>query len=85
MKRKRNLDIENPEIIKNMSDLSLETESKKIKSKSKQSVNIAKLKKIVFNDLSLEELEQYRIVLKKKINKYSDYLEKIENILNLYI
>tara|TARA_B110000977_G_scaffold200566_1_gene291575 strand:- start:3229 stop:3486 length:258 start_codon:yes stop_codon:yes gene_type:complete len=85
MKRKRNLDIENPEIIKNMSDLSLETESKKIKSKSKQSVNIAKLKTIVINDLSLEELEQYRIVLKKKINKYSDYLEKIENILNLYI
>ena len=85
MKRKRNLDIENPEIIKNMSDLSLETESKKIKSKSKQSVNIAKLKTIVINDLSLEELEQYRIVLKKKINKYSYYLEKIENILNLYI
>ena len=85
MKRKRNFDIENPEIIENMSDLSLETESKKIKSKSKQSVNIAKLKTIVINDLSLEELEQYRRVLKKKINRYSEYLEKIENILNLYI
>ena len=83
MKRKRNPNSESYEFIENMSYLSLEKDSKK--SKFNQSISLKKLDTVAINDLSLEELEKYRKVLKKKINKYSDYLEKIENILNLYI
>uniref|UniRef100_A0A6C0J9S1 Uncharacterized protein n=1 Tax=viral metagenome TaxID=1070528 RepID=A0A6C0J9S1_9ZZZZ len=83
MKRKRNPNSDSSEFIENMSDLSLEKDSKK--SKFNQSISLKKLDAVAINDLSLEELEKYRKVLKKKINKYSDYLEKIENILNLYI
>ena len=83
MKRKRNPNSDSSEFIENMSDLSLEKDSKK--SKFNQSISLKKLDGVAINDLSLEELEKYRKVLKKKINKYSDYLEKIENILNLYI
>ena len=83
MKRKRNPNSESYEFIENMSYLSLEKDSKK--SKFNQSISLKKLDTVAINDLSLEELEKYKKVLKKKINKYSDYLEKIENILNLYI
>jgi len=64
MKRKRNPNSDSSEFIENMSDLSLEKDSKK--SKFNQSISLKKLDAVAINDLSLEELEKYRKVLKKK-------------------
>ena len=77
------MDIDNSEVIDDLSGMSLDKDTKKIKSKNK--IKLSTLNSININDLSFKELEEYRVVLKKKINKYNDYLEKIDNILNLYV
>lgn len=77
------MDIDNSEVIDDLSGMSLDKNNKKVKSKNK--IKLSTLNSININDLSFKELEEYRVVLKKKINKYNDYLEKIDNILNLYV
>ena len=77
------MDIDNSEVIDDLSGMSLDKDTKKVKSKNK--IKLSTLNSININDLSFKELEEYRVVLKKKINKYNDYLEKIDNILNLYV
>ena len=77
------MDIDNSTVIDDLSGMSLDKNVKKVKSKNK--IKLATLNSININDLSFKELEEYRVVLKKKINKYNEYLEKIDNILNLYV
>ena len=77
------MDIDNSTVIDDLSGMSLDKNVKKIKSKNK--IKVSTLNSVNINDLSFKELEEYRVVLKKKINKYNDYLEKIDNILNLYV
>lgn len=77
------MNIDNSTVIDDLSGMSLDKNNKKVKSKNK--IKLSTLNSININDLSFKELEEYRVVLKKKINKYNDYLEKIDNILNLYV
>ena len=83
MKRKRDSETDNSNILNELSEMTLD-KNKKLK-KDKKKIHLSTLDHIIINDLSLNELEQYRKVLKKKIIKYSDHLERIENILNLYV
>ena len=64
MKRKRIMDIDNSTVIDDLSGMSLDKNVKKVKSKNK--IKLTTLNSININDLSFKELEEYRVVLKKR-------------------